>query len=720
MGTEHLYDWATFYHEFAEKLLDFHQRQGELIEKLRECYERSALAIPSLFLKKEELSAIDPFTIYTLFNRNMTDANRTKLLTAIQNVFAIHAEVPEAFAGVPVAMNLNALFYDDVQDIPDLWNLFEQAWAYAVHPDTADVDLLADAFERAEEIKGNGVGKVTMGLFWMAADDFLSLDGCNLDYIYGKGSWKGLSLALPKRPGKKLSFGDYAVIMRTVRDFLEKQETPWNSFEELSVSAWKHAHDFEKNGDETGEKAQLVKEDVRDFGLPDMHVPTVRYWLYAPGRDAVKWREYHDAGVMGIGWGQIGDLSGFSSKEEMRQAMQEKIDPSKSWTVSALATWQFLKEMKPGDVVFVKKGMHQIIGRGIVDGAYRYDADASDEYNHVRKVRWTQDGQWELSSKVMKTLTDITPYTGLVEQIKALFPEEEEDEEDVIRHYPSYGKEAFLDEVYLDAAQYDTLVKLLSYKKNLILEGAPGVGKTFAAKRLAYSILGEINPEHVTMVQFHQSYTYEDFIEGFRPSETGTGFELRKGSFYKFCRKAADDEEHPYFFIIDEINRGNLSKIFGELFLLLESDKRGTELPLLYSDERFTVPPNVYLIGMMNTADRSLALLDYALRRRFAFFQMRPAFSSDGFRKYQQSLGSKRFDRLVDCVIALNQEIAEDDSLGEGFCIGHSYFCGCRSGEEARLFDVVEFELLPLLREYWFDQPEKIDEWSRRLRSAIS
>ena len=222
------------------------------------------------------------------------------------------------------------------------------------------------------------------------------------------------------------------------------------------------------------------------------------------------------------------------------------------------------------------------------------------------------------------------------------------------------------------------------------------------------------------MVQFHQSYTYEDFIERFRPSETGTGFELRKGSFYKFCRKAADDEEHPYFFIIDEINRGNLSKIFGELFLLLESDKRGTELPLLYSDERFTVPPNVYLIGMMNTADRSLALLDYALRRRFAFFQMRPAFSSDGFRKYQQSLGSKRFDRLVDCVIALNQEIAEDDSLGEGFCIGHSYFCGCRSGEEARLFDVVEFELLPLLREYWFDQPEKIDEWSRRLRSAIS
>ncbi len=155
------------------------------------------------------------------------------------------------------------------------------------------------------------------------------------------------------------------------------------------------------------------------------------------------------------------------------------------------------------------------------------------------------------------------------------------------------------------------------------------MGKTYAAKRLAYSMMGVKDIERVMMVQFHQSYSYEDFIMGFRPSSTG--FELRKGVFYNFCKKAEIDSDNEYFFIIDEINRGNLSKIFGELFMLIENDKRGNALQLLYSDEKFAVPKNVYIIGMMNTADRSLAMLDYALRRRFAFFDIKPGFKTPGF-----------------------------------------------------------------------------------------
>ena len=212
-----------------------------------------------------------------------------------------------------------------------------------------------------------------------------------------------------------------------------------------------------------------------------------------------------------------------------------------------------------------------------------------------------------------------------MQEIKALFEENDiaDDEQEII--YPEYTVENFLDDVYMSEDDYTRLVGLLRNKKNIILQGAPGVGKTYAAKRLAYSIMGVKDVERVMMVQFHQSYSYEDFIMGFRPS--ATGFELKKGAFYNFCKKAEVDSDNEYFFIIDEINRGNLSKIFGELFMLIENDKRGNALQLLYSDEKFAVPKNVYIIGMMNTADRSLAMLDYALRRGLLFL-----ISSQGLR----------------------------------------------------------------------------------------
>lgn len=291
---------------------------------------------------------------------------------------------------------------------------------------------------------------------------------------------------------------------------------------------------------------------------------------------------------------------------------------------------------------------------------------------------------------------------------------QDEDEEE--RTYDPYTADDFLHDVFMEEDRYNILKALLLTKKNVILQGAPGVGKTFAAKRLAYSIMGEKDTNRVKMVQFHQSYSYEDFIMGFRPTETG--FELKKGVFYEFCRKAAEDDR-PYFFIIDEINRGNLSKIFGELFMLIESDKRGVELQLLYADEQFSIPSNVYIIGMMNTADRSLAMLDYALRRRFAFFEMTPAFNSSGFRAYRAKINNPKFDRLIATVEQLNDVIANDDSLGEGFCIGHSYFCTNATVTDDWMKSVVEFELIPLLKEYWFDEAAKVKDWSRTLREVV-
>ena len=281
----------------------------------------------------------------------------------------------------------------------------------------------------------------------------------------------------------------------------------------------------------------------------------------------------------------------------------------------------------------------------------------------------------------------------------------------------SYGVETFLEDVYMDEGNYRMLTALVQSKKNVILQGPPGVGKTYAAERLAYSMMGVKDPNRVMMVQFHQSYSYEDFIMGFRPSEAG--FQLRYGVFYRFCKDAEIDSENSYFFIIDEINRGNLSKIFGELFMLIESDKRGFPLQLLYADEKFSVPGNVHIIGMMNTADRSLAMLDYALRRRFAFYEMKPGFDTEGFRTYQMALASERFDKLIRCVENLNRAIAADESLGEGFCIGHSFFCNLKQATDQALFRIVEFELIPLLKEYWFDEPFKVNDWANSLRSAI-
>ena len=363
----------------------------------------------------------------------------------------------------------------------------------------------------------------------------------------------------------------------------------------------------------------------------------------------------------------------------MRDEVKKQYPTEGSAINDSLAVWQFSREMKPGDIVFAKKGKHNIIGRGIVESGYAFDS-ARAEFKHIRKVKWTHVGEWETDDRhPVKTLTDITQYTTSVEK-------------------------------YLES--------LILSKKNLILQGAPGVGKTFAAKRLAYSIMGEMDDDRIELVQFHQNYTYEDFIMGYKPTKDG-GFTIREGVFYRFCKRAEDDADRPYFFIIDEINRGNLSKIFGELLMLIEKDYRGTGARLAYRDEEFSVPKNVYIIGMMNTADRSLAMIDYALRRRFSFFEMRPAFLSEGFKHYQERLANEKFNQLIEAVVRLNDTIMKDDSLGSGFCIGHSYFCNQEKCDELWLSNVVEYDLLPMIREYWFDNDKKYKEESEKLMSIL-
>ena len=586
-----------------------------------------------------------------------------------------------------------------------------------------------------------------------------------------------------------------------------------------------------------------------------------KVWLFAPGENACMWDECKDSQTMCLGWDLIGDLSEFNNKEELTKALQvayQKEDAS--FKNDSLALWQFVHDIHPGDIVYAKKGINKIIGRGVVESDYYYDG-ALSTYRHIRKVKWTHYGDWDYPAHklVLKTLTGISKYPDFVRNLNDIVVEgnpitttqststkhywwlvaapevwkfsdinvgevieytllnengnkrrvyqnfldakagdivigyastptlqvvalgeiaKDTDEQhlyfrkteqllnpidySIIKGYEElrsmecmagggrgtlfkvtedeyqllmelirkenpiltsgsidiYTDERFLNEVYMSASDLQKLKALIKKKQNIILQGAPGVGKTFTAERLAYTLMGEIDKQRVEMVQFHQNYSYEDFILGYKPNVDG-GFELKHGVFYKFCKKALNTPDKDFFFIIDEINRGNLSKIFGELLMLIENSYRGKEIKLAYTDELFTVPKNLYIIGMMNTADRSLAMIDYALRRRFSFFEMYPGFATEGFKSYQLSLANERLDKLIQGIQALNEAICSDDSLGNGFCIGHSYFCNQTEFSMEWLENVVEYDIEPMLKEYWFDDIQKYESHISLLRTLL-
>lgn len=714
MGNMTYQVWVKFYMEFADKLRTYHSNRTMLIDKIKNVYNSITMPLPKL--ENGDVFDIDPFTIFGLFNKGITNANRISIIKGMATEFGIQAEIPTVFDGIPWLNNRKATFYwfvggraDD--DIDNLWNIFIAALEYAdTHSEESKQNFIKyyNLVVTQKGVKWN----LTMGLYWIRPYSYLNLDGRNRWFICDTKNMP--TSVVDKLDGLKNmpTAEEYLEYIKIVTVALNTDDYPYKNFPELSNDSFVISEQVNEEN---------KKKSVGNLALGDDDVKTIRYWIYSPGENANMWDEVYSKGIMAIGWGEIGSLALFNNKNEMKQKMKDVFDASYSYKNAAHATWQFANDMKPGDIVFVKKGMHILLGKGVVSSDYIYDESRKDGFNHIRKVEWTHNGEWKHPGQaVMKTLTDITPYKDYVEKLNALFDDEtvEEEIEEKEISYPVYTRENFLNEVYINDSEYETLVELLRTKKNIVLQGAPGVGKTYAAKRLAYSIMELKDKSRVAMVQFHQSYSYEDFIMGFRPS--ATGFELKKGIFYNFCKKAEIDSDNDYFFIIDEINRGNLSKIFGELFMLIENDKRGTEIQLLYADEMFSIPKNVYIIGMMNTADRSLAMMDYALRRRFAFYDMKPGFDSEGFRSYRSSLDNEKFNRLIACINDLNAVIANDDSLGEGFCIGHSYFCNLDNINDKTLSSIVEYEIIPLLKEYWFDEPSKIRDWSDRLRGVVS
>jgi len=839
-----MFSWVPIHREAIHRIMEHRQNQKELLTILREM-DQQGLNVISLHDKGADgqaipLAEIDPFTFLASFNRGITDENRQKNWRFLRTRWNLKSPAPNDFSGIPTMNPMRSWFMPWAKErekdhVERLW----QIASTAVDGSVEQVD--ASTFDQCLNLRLVGMASLTIGLFWINPEKFLSADSKTTAY----GKSKGITTELK----------DYQSYRQWLSEMTEKFGS---NFPQISHDAHLFATQSQTNLDLTPARMQAL------WGR--------QYWTLSTGTGGERWEEFHAKGIAAIGWDETSDLRQFKNKNEIRDKIQELWPSDSSKKNDAHACWQFVHDVEVGDIIFAKQGFAKLLGYGVVEGDYEFDATRR-HYKHVRKVKWLAKGEWEMpeeSKMALKTLTDITPYQGFVELIAGkvglkMVAEPESDDaapppppstgvaywwlnanpkiwnfedtpvgdkqnytshnekgnkrqkyryfqevkpgdlvigyvtspqrevvavckitrglhqsgsgeeiefekiEQLVKPIPyetlqanpdlakseplinnqgslfklteqeyeiirslidetniavpikveTYNKTKAMKGLFLAESLFDEILAALKEKKNVVLQGAPGVGKTYIARRLAYALIGSNDPQRIEVIQFHQSYSYEDFIQGFRPTPKGH-FDLKYGIFHQFCRRAQRDAGQPYVFIIDEINRGNLSKIFGELMMLIEPDKRGKEhaIPLTYSqdaDEKFYIPENLHLIGMMNTADRSLAMVDYALRRRFRFITLRPEFSSKTFRAFLAESGAKPelVNKIIARMNALNEVIAADTkNLGPGYQIGHSYFCP-RNGikpDDDWYRRVIESEIVPLIQEYWFDNEQKVKE----------
>lgn len=689
------FTWIPIYQELATELAKWQDRQTELIQFLEDLREKDYVITPlmdkdkdgAIFLYKE----IDPFTFFGVFNRGIRQDQRVSILVEVKKFFNLKSEIPTDFDGIPILNNMKSIFFSrqyerDEQDVGRLWRVF----SLALEDNPLDNEDFLRAFDEATKVKSTNIN-LTMGLFWIRPYTFLNLDQLNRLYFKIKLPATGLSSAFYK-------------------ETLSKLKTQGKTHPELSLLAWEQFHKSKiKVPIDKDIDYWLVGAYWNDQDPPDQTPRLLDEGVWENG--------YEDRYLDDVKSMKVGDKIAIKSSSTQRNNLPFD---NRNNTVSKM-------DIKAVGTVVANRGD----GRSV---EVEWETDYKERTWYFYTIRNTV---WHLNldpkykwAWIVQDLIDFV-WHGKEQTYEKFTSFWWDKSSDLTEGEPEpYSIEDMIASgVFLSGDELVSIVERLREKKAIIIQGAPGVGKTFIARKLAFALMEEQDRQRVKLIQFHQSYSYDDFVRGYRPLPGHAGtFGLQNGIFFDFCEKARNDPDREYIFIIDEINRGNLSQIFGELLMLIESDKRGKEfsVPLVYRKEdepEFYIPGNVYLVGLMNLADRSLAMVDYALRRRFSFITLKPQFESDIFRKWlgDRSMNVELIDLIINKMSALNKVIREDSLLGENYQVGHSYFCPKGDNFEGLTVEwykaIVDKEIVPLLKEYWFDNAGKVSEVERSLKA---
>mgnify|MGYP002706385432 FL=1 len=637
---------------------------------------------------------------------------------------------------------------------------------------------------------------------------------------------------------KKEAFEDKIVIVKIFnanKQLIDEFNINVNTFWKSDIST--QIRTTTRNGQDVSKKYNnskifaFPKRYINKFDI-NTFFNNIKYWLYSAGEKSYKWDEFYKDGIMAIGWDYLGDLTKYSSQEEIANKITKEENKTQYPMNDSKANWEFAKDMQVGDIVYVKKGLQDaLIGRGIVKSDYIYDANRN-EYKSIRKVEWTHNGIYDVDFKVLdikqwnqKTLTEISQskYKDFCLKIEDVFMKKQPEENSnslqvniplnqILYGPPGTGKTYSVRQYITDIVgqnpglktdneeqKINNAVKDLTWYSAIALSmykngknnkyKVPNLQhqkiiKAFAATKESKKIKATLwfqmqshtseSSENVNnstkhppylfdktensewyltetgikfveenlseqleflnaknssrkiedfykFITFHQSYSYEEFVEGIKPSinndedNATISYEYNRGIFKEICQQANSDPENNYLLIIDEINRGNISKIFGELITLIESDKRvipngerifentktqNEELVVIlpYTKSKFGVPSNLYILGTMNTSDRSIASIDIALRRRFKFVEMMP----------KRELVADFGINFADVFENLNTKIKI--LLDRDHQIGHSYFIKTKyeNAGSDELKAIWFSEILPLLNEYFYCDWEKL------------
>ena len=734
------------------------------------------------------IQEMTPINFIGYFNRRLTLNNRIQYCQKLKEIMNLTSETPVDFDGIPEFNNQNCLCMPFKKDratyiVQEQWEISKQILNDNINTELFD-KILSNAHPHI------GLSYLSRFCFIVKPEQY---------YPYDKQMAINLNAKIPET---YKGYNDYCKLL--------KYTYPEKTSYELSYEA------FMENNNKQYKKQTNQK----------------KYWLYSAGEKSYKWDEFYKDGIMAIGWDYLGDLTKYSSQEEIANKITKEENRTQYPMNDSKANWEFVKNMHIGDIVYVKKGLQDaLIGRGIVKSDYIYD-EIRNEYKSIRKVEWTHNGAYDVDFNILdikqwnqKTLTEISQskYKDFCLKIEDVFMKKQSEEESnnlqlniplnqILYGPPGTGKtfsvRKYIDEilgknpglnienedqrinnVVKDSNWYSAIAlsmyqngKNNKYKVAELLEQK--IIKTFSltrenknvratlwaqmqihthencpnvnySNRLAPFIfeknensewyltedgikfveenlseqLEQLSAKNNTrkledfykFLTFHQSYSYEEFVEGIKPQIrtdeecSSVSYEYNKGVFKEICQQANSDPDNNYLLIIDEINRGNISKIFGELITLIEINKRvmpnGERIfentvtkdeqllvTLPYTKSKFGVPNNLYILGTMNTSDRSIASIDIALRRRFKFVEMMP--NSDLVADFECNF-KEIFEKLNTKIKIL---------LDRDHQIGHSYFIETKYADaDINILKEIWFsEILPLLNEYFYCDWEKL------------